>query len=223
MCLLLSARGLQRARISSMKDVLSYPPGVGHDGERGVGASRGRERPTIHDKQVVNLVRLTVLVEYGRVGVVAHARSTVLVRAVARDALGVDAIGLLRPGGLQDLGVTVDNPAALRQVVGMRLERDTRDGQAPRILHIVVELHAVVVLGHVVEHHADGEAVVVKVPVHLLGFGTPRWTVREAPVDRERYSHARRRDVRTTHEAARIVVLIELEAARGDVATAGPG
>src|SRR4051794_8011680 len=200
-----------------------HSPGVGHDGQRGVGPGRGGERPAVDHKQVVDLVGPAVAVQDGRVGVVAHPGGAMLVGAVAGDAVDVDAVHLVRAGGLQDLGVAVDEPATHRQIVWVRGQGDPGDRQTPRVGHLLVEVDAVVVPGHVVYDHRHGHAVVEVLAVDALGFGTPQWTVRQAPVDREWDAHARAGDVTAAGEAAGVVVFVELEAAGADVPAAGPG
>ena len=74
---------------------------------------------------------------------------------------------------LDDLGIPVDDPLALRQVVGVRRQRDSRDWQPPRISHRLVEVDAVLVLRHVVDNHADREDVVEELPIHPLRLRTP--------------------------------------------------
>ena len=79
-----------------------------------------------------------------------------------------------------------------------------------------------VVLGHVVQDHGDRHRVVEVVAIDLLGLRTPGRLAGQAPVDRQRDADAGGCDVTAADEAARRVVLVELEAARRDVAAAGP-
>ncbi len=52
-------------RLVATGNVISDAPGVGHYRECGIGSSGGRKRPTVNDKKIVYLVRLTPLVQYG--------------------------------------------------------------------------------------------------------------------------------------------------------------
>src|SRR3954452_16448297 len=72
-----------------------HSPGVGHDGQGRVGAGRGGERPAVDHEEVVHLVRPAVPVQDGRLRIVTHPGGAVLVGTVARDAVDVDAVGLV--------------------------------------------------------------------------------------------------------------------------------
>src|SRR4029450_11438372 len=88
---------------ATVGDVVGNPPGVGHDRQGRVRSGPGREWPTVDHEQVVDLVRLAPAVQHRRLGVVAHAGGAVLVRAVAGNAVDVDAVDPPRAGCLQDL------------------------------------------------------------------------------------------------------------------------
>ena len=97
----------------------------------------------------------------------------VLVRAVARDAVGIDLGDRSRAAGLQDVGAAVDEVAPLVAIVLVRFQRRARHRQAPGVDDRVVEVDPVVVLGHVVQHHGDGKRVAVVFAVDLFGFRAP--------------------------------------------------
>ena len=144
-------------------------------------------------------------------------------RAVAGDTVGIDLADRRRAARLQDFAAAVDQITALVEVVLVRLQRYPGDRQAPGVDHLVVEVDAVVVLRHVVQHHGDGQRVAEILAVGLLGFGAPGRRAGQVPVDRQRDADAGRGDVAAGDEAARGVVLVVLEGRGADIAAAGPG
>ena len=123
--------------------MLGDSPCVGHDRERRVGPGGGRERAAVDDEEVVHLVRPTVAVGHRGLGVVAHPGGAVLVRAVAGDLLGVHLGHVLAAGRLEDLAATVDQEAALGEVVLVRGQGDPRDREPPGVDDRVVEVDPV--------------------------------------------------------------------------------
>ena len=99
---------------SGVDDVLGDPPGIGHDGQRRVGAGAGRERAAIDHVKIVDLVRPAPAVENRRGRIVTHPGRAVLVRTVAGDPVDIDFLNILGPGGVEDLGVAVNQIPAHR-------------------------------------------------------------------------------------------------------------
>ena len=96
-------------------------------------------------------------------------------------------------------------------------------GRSPRVLDLVVKLYATFVLRQIVQDHPDGKAMIIEVAIDLLGFSAPGGSARNAPIDRQRNANARASDVATADEASAFIMLVELEATRGNIAAACPG
>ena len=112
----------------------------------------------VDDVEVLDLVCPAPSVEHRGGRIVAHPRRAVLVRAVAGDPVGIDL--------LDRRGAAASRMSALRSIRKRPWSRSfscgfrviARDRQAPGVDHLVVEVDAVVVLRHVVQHHGDRHA-----------------------------------------------------------------
>jgi hypothetical protein len=87
------------ARSATVGDVLGDPPGVGYDRQCGGLAGPGGEWAAVHDKEVVDLVRLAPPVDDRGGGVVCHSGGAVLVGAVPGDLVDVDPVDLVGAHG----------------------------------------------------------------------------------------------------------------------------
>ena len=169
-----------------------------------VGLARSRrKRRAVDDVEIVDLVRAAPSVKHRGRRIVPHAGRSVLVGAVAGDALGIDLLHALRAGRFEDVRAPIDEKPALAQIVLVYSRCDPRDRQAPGVLYLVVELDAILMSWHVVQHHRHGHRVVEIVAIVLLGSGSPGRRIGEAPIDRQRNADARAGDVAAADEAAR--------------------
>ena len=156
--------------------------------------------------------------------VVPHTGRAVLVRAIAGHALGIDLLIAPAPAASR-----ISAPRSIRKrpcfrsfSCGVSVIRATGRPQAST--YLVVEIDAIVMLGHVVQHHRDRHRMVEIVAIVLLGGSAPGGRVRQPPVDRQRNADARTGDVAPADMKPRDgVVFVELEARGADVAAARPG
>jgi hypothetical protein len=73
--------------------VIAHPKRVGHDGQRGVHRTAGREEAAIHDVEVIHLVGPAVDVQRGSPGILTETNGAVLVRDTRqRDPLAQEQV-----------------------------------------------------------------------------------------------------------------------------------
>ena len=94
--------------------MIRHTPRVRHDRQRWIGSGRGWEGPSVDNIEVLHVVGAAALIEHRFGRIVAHPDSTVLMGAVARDFLDVQAPYLAGSRRLEDLAASIDDPSPLR-------------------------------------------------------------------------------------------------------------
>src|SRR5712691_12068661 len=112
------------------------------DRHRRLAAAAGHERRSVHDEQILHVVRSVILVHDRRLRIVAHAAGA---EQVESELLALHGLlpRLERARGLEQLFAARREILADPQVLRMVLIGDAQSGNAPRVIDVGIQRHAV--------------------------------------------------------------------------------
>ena len=138
-------RRLQLSLAVAVHDVLAGSDGQGHHGQGGILAAAADERGSVGDEEVLNIVRLIELVEYGGSRVVAHARRPCFMDGEARHGCSPVKLDLRRTSRLEHLGALVSAVFEQLELAIAPFHVDAQDWDAPSVNAMLVDLDVVFV------------------------------------------------------------------------------